>query len=644
MGHYLEWLAERRGLVFGGYDDLWEWSVSDLNGFWRSIVEHLRLPLHGPEGPALRQAIMPGAEWFPTASCNYAEALLDGSEGAEALVSVSQTRDRVALSAGEFRTQVRRLAGSLAALGVGPGDSVAAYLPNISETVVLLAATASLGALFCSAAPEFGPRAVVDRFGQVNPRVLVAIDGYRYGDRRIDRLDVVAELRRALPTLRATVLCDYLEPGRTPPRGMQPFAELLQGPEVEPRAVPFAHPLWVLFSSGTTGLPKPIVHGHGGILVEHAKMLALHHGVRPGDRVAWFSTTGWMMWNYMLTSLALGATVVCFDGDPGVNGGRGLWQLAEAERLTLLGTSAGYLMACRKAGLRPGEECDLSALRELGSTGSPLPTEGFRYVYDVLRPEVHLASVSGGTDVCSAFVGGAPLVPVWPGEISCRCLGAKVEAFDPDGRSVVGTQGELVLSAPLPSMPLGFLGDPDGARYRAAYFADFPGHWRHGDWVTITERGSCVISGRSDATLNRAGVRLGTAEIYAVVEDEPDVVDSLVVHLEDPTGGRGELVLFVVLREPERTDVPALERRLAERLRRDLSPRHVPDQVVVVRAVPRTLSGKKLEVPVKRILEGAAPDAVASRDALGDPAALEPYVAWAARRASARGRSSDAGS
>ncbi|HEX2844897.1 MAG TPA: acetoacetate--CoA ligase, partial [Candidatus Limnocylindria bacterium] len=504
-----------------------------------------------------------------------------------------------------------------------------AYLPNVPEAVIGLLACASLGAIWSSCAPEFGTRSVVDRWSQIAPKVLLTIDGYRYGDRSVDRLGEVAAIRAALPSLTATVALPYLQIGERRIPEATSWAELRS--DLDPlvfEQVPFDHPLFVLYSSGTTGLPKPIVHGHGGILLEHLKIHALHHDLGPEDRFFWFSTTGWMMWNYQVSGLAVGATIVLFDGSPGHPDLGALWRLAADEGVTFFGTSAPFLMACRKEGLRPGELVDLAGLRGIGSTGAPLPVDGFRYVYDAISPSVHLQSVSGGTDVCTAFVGASPMVPVWEGEISCRHLGCAVEAFSASGEPLVGEQGELVITKPMPSMPVAFWDDPDGARYRAAYFDDFPGVWRHGDWITFTERGSCVISGRSDATLNRGGVRIGTAEFYAVVEAIPEVADSLVVHLDEP-GDR--LLLFVALREGAAL-ADELRARIVGELRTALSPRHAPDEIIAVPSIPRTLSGKKLEVPVKRILTGTPADVAASRGSLSDPASLDAFEALAGRQ------------
>jgi acetoacetyl-CoA synthetase len=632
MGRYLDWLAERHGLALADYDAAWRWSVSEPDAFWQSVREHFdAFPATG--GPALADATMPGASWFPGAQLNYAEHLLarglDGRDDEVVLVGRSQTRERVTLTGRQLREAVGRAQAGLRRLGIGPGDRVAAYLPNVPEAVIGLLATAGLGATWTSCAPEFGVRSVVDRLAQVEPRLLMAVDGYRYGSAAVDRRAEVAAIRAELPSLAATVVLPYLEPGGEPPDGSLPWADLLAD-AAEPAftAVGFDHPLYVLYSSGTTGLPKPIVHGHGGILLEHLKMLGLHHDLGPNDRFFWFTTTGWMMWNYLVSGLGVGATLVLFDGSPGHPDLATLWQLAGEEGVTCFGVSPAYLMACRRAGLRPREVADLSRLRAIGSTGAPLPAEGFRYVHEAVSPSAQLQSVSGGTDLCTAFLGGAPLVPVWEGEISCRCLGAAVEAYSPDGRALVDEQGELVITGPMPSMPVGFWNDPAGERYRAAYFATFPGVWRHGDWITITERGSCVISGRSDATLNRGGVRVGTAEFYAVVEAMPEVADSVVVHLEDTD----ELLLFVTLRDGAALD-EALVARLREEIRGALSPRHVPDRIAAVPAVPRTLSGKKLEVPVKRILGGMPPDEAASRGSLANPHALDAFAALARERA-----------
>ncbi|MFI7071361.1 acetoacetate--CoA ligase [Micromonospora sediminicola] len=637
IGDYLRWLAEHRGLEFADYDALWQWSVTDLDGFWGSIWDYFQVVAHTPPTGTLAGRAMPGARWFPGATLNYAENVLRMpglGDDDPAVIAHGQTRAPETLTAAELRERVRRVAAGLRRLGVGPGDRVAAYAPNIPETYVLLLATASLGAIFSSCAPEFGTRSVTDRWQQIEPTVLVAVDGYRYGDKPVDRRAEVAAIRAALPSLRHTVAVPYLDPAGEIPAGALAWAELAAETD-EPLTftpVAFDHPLYVLYSSGTTGLPKPIVHGHGGILLEHLKMLALHHDLGPSDRFLWFTTTGWMMWNFLVSGPAVGAAIVLFDGNPGHPDLGALWRMAAETGTTYFGTSAPFLLACRKAGLVPREIADLSALRGLGSTGAPLPAEGFTWVYENVGDRLQLQSLSGGTDVCTGFVGGVPLLPVHAGEIACRALGAKVEARAADGSAVIGQLGELVITEPMPSMPVGFWNDPDGARYREAYFEVYPGVWRHGDWITVNERGGCVITGRSDATLNRGGVRLGTAEFYSVVEGLDEVVDSVVVHLEDDEGGAGELLLFVVLADGLELD-DAMRKTICRELRTALSPRHVPDEIHQVRAVPRTLSAKKLEVPVKKILTGTPVDSAAAKGALANPESLTAFAALAQRRA-----------
>jgi acetoacetyl-CoA synthetase len=585
---------------FGSYDELWRWSVTDLDGFWRSLWELYEV------GPApsvvLARDEMPGAEWFPGTTLNYAERVFRGRSGV-AIVHASESQPLAETSWDSLGDQVARCAAGLRRLGVGRGDRVVAYLPNVAETVVAFLATASLGAIWSSCAPEFGTPTVVDRFAQIEPKVLIATEGYRYGGRDFDRRERVAEIQAALPTLEHTVLV---------PSGWD--ALLAEPGPLEFEPVPFDHPLWVLFSSGTTGLPKPIVQGHGGILLEHLKKLNLHSNLGPGDRFFWYTTTGWMMWNFLVGGLLADAAIVLYDGqaDP-----HALWEFAASAGVTCFGTSAGFIGACMKASVSPPE---LPALRSVGSTGSPLPVEGFEWVYSQLG-DVWLFSTSGGTDLCTAFVGACPLLPVRAGELQARALGAAVEAWDPDGRPLVGEVGELVITRPMPSMPLFFWNDPDGSRYRESYFEMYPGVWRHGDWIKITERGSAVIYGRSDSTINRGGVRMGTSEIYSAVEGVPAVLDSLVVDVDD------RIVLFVVT--SGELDDPLVD-EIRRRVREHCSPRHVPDAVHRIDEVPRTLSNKKLEVPVKRILQGADPASAASRDSLANPAALDWFAARAA--------------
>ena len=627
MTRYLRWLREQRGLRFGSYDDLWRWSVDDLDAFWASIWDFFEVGGPAPS-PAVAERRMPGASWFPGAALNHAELSLRRQDDHPALLFGNETGELGTVSYAELGRRVAAMTVGLRRLGVGKGDRVAAYLPNVPETVVAMLATASIGAIWSSCAPEFGVSSVVDRFAQIEPKVLVAVDGYRYNGSWHDRRDALAEIRRRLPTLQATVLVGGT--GGIEADGTVGWERLLEqgaGAELVFEPVAFDHPLWVLYSSGTTGLPKAIVHGHGGIALELLKSISLHLDLGPADRFFWFTTTGWMMWNFLVGGLLLGSTVVLYDGSPGHPDMGALWRFAERSGMTYLGTSAAFILASSKAGVAPARDVDLSALHSIGSTGSPLPPEGFAWLYQQVAPDVLVGSTSGGTDVCTSFVTSCPLLPVYPGEIQCRALGAKVEAFDEQGRPVVGEVGELVVTEPLPSMPLLFWNDPGGERYRDSYFSTWPGVWRHGDWIRITERGTCIISGRSDSTLNRGGVRMGTAEFYRVVEALDEVVDSLVVDVSDP-GGEGRLLLFVVLRPGIELD-DGLQGRIRDAVRTDLSPRHVPDRIQAIAEVPRTLSGKKLEVPVKRVLTGVPLEQAVSEGALANPRAVHEVVALA---------------
>jgi acetoacetyl-CoA synthetase len=635
LTRYLDWLRDRRGLRFGSYEELWRWSVDDLDGFWTSIWEVFEVGGPAPS-PALAERRMPGARWFPGATLNHAELSLRRHDDHPALLYGNESGELGTIGYAELGRRVAAAAAGLRRLGVGKGDRVVAYLPNVPETVVALLATASIGAIWSSCAPEFGVSSVVDRFAQIEPKVLVAVDGYRYGGAWHDRRDALVEISRRLPTLKATVLVGASKEtqgaGGAPREDRDTIAwdRLLEdgaGAELAFEPVPFDHPLWVLYSSGTTGLPKAIVQGHGGIALELLKSVSLHLDLGPADRFFWFTTTGWMMWNFLVGGLLLGATVVLYDGSPGHPDMGALWRFAERSAMTYLGTSAAFVLASMKAGVDPAREFDLSALRSIGSTGSPLPPEGFAWLYGQVAPDVLVGSTSGGTDVCTSFVTSCPLLPVYPGEIQCRALGAKVESFDGHGRPVVGEVGELVVTEPLPSMPLFLWNDPDGERYRESYFSTWPGVWRHGDWLEITERGTCIISGRSDSTLNRGGVRMGTAEFYRVVEGLDEIVDSLVVDVSDP-GGEGRLLLFVVLR-PEAELDDGLRDRIRAAVRADLSPRHVPDRIDAIAEVPRTLSGKKLEVPVKRVLTGVPLEQAVSVGALANPDAIHEVVALA---------------
>jgi acetoacetyl-CoA synthetase len=635
MSRYMHWLESERDLRFDGYTSLWEWSVDALEDFWGSIWEYFAVSSPTPYSAVLAERTMPGARWFEGAQLNYAEQLFrDRADDEVAILHASELRELDELRWGELREQVAAVAAGLRSLGVEPGDRVAAYLPNIPETVIAFLAAASVGAIWSSCSPDFGPGTVVDRFAQIEPKVLFAVDGYRYNGKDFDRREVIAGLQAQMPSLQRTVVLPYLDADSdlsSLPDAIRWDELCSAGARAELRleTVPFDHPLWILYSSGTTGLPKAIVQGHGGILLEHLKKLRLHVDGQRGDRIFWFTTTGWMMWNFLVSGLLTEAAIVLYDGSPGHPDMGVLWDLAERAGITCFGTSASYIAACMKSEVEPGGDRDLSRLRSVGSTGSPLSPEGFDWIYRHLGDDTWLFSTSGGTDVCTAFVGGVPLLPVYRGELQGRALGAKVEAFDEAGDSVIDQVGELVITEPMPSMPLFLWGDSDGSRYRTSYFEHYPGIWRHGDWIEITSRGTAVIYGRSDSTINRQGVRMGTSEIYRAVQAIPEVLDALVVDLPRP-GTEGWMPLFVVL--PEDADLNAeLEDEIKQRIREQCSPRHIPDEVHRIAEVPRTLSGKVLEVPVKRILMGTPPEQAASRDSLANPAALDYFVEFASR-------------
>ena len=651
LTRYARWLSAERGVEATDYAELWRWSVDHLEDFWASIWDHFgveasprpdRTGLGGePYDQVLASREMPGTRWFQGAHLNYAEHIFrDKGDDDVALCYASELRPLAEIRWGELREQVAAVAEGLRATGVEKGDRVAAYLPNGPEALIAFLATASLGATWSSCSPDFGPGSVVDRFAQIGPKVLFAVDGYRYGGKDFERLDQVAEVAAQIPALENVVLVPYLSEspdlGRLEGRdGIAPattwslLAELGRGIELRFERVPFDHPLWVLYSSGTTGLPKAIVQGHGGILLEQLKKSNLHLDAQEGDRVFWFTTTGWMMWNFLVGVLLTPASIVLYDGNPGQPDMGVLWDLAEWAGVTCFGTSASYITACMKAGVEPGAGRDLSRLRSVGSTGSPLSPEGFEWVYEHVGRDTWLFSTSGGTDVCTAFVGGVPTLPVYRGELQGRALGAKVESFDENGEPLIGEVGELVLTEPMPSMPVFLWGDDDGSRYRASYFEKYAGVWRHGDWIEITPRGTAIIYGRSDSTINRGGIRMGTAEIYRAVAAQPEVADALVVDIPRE-GTEGWMPLFVVLADGVDLD-DDLVARIKKGIREQCSPRHVPDEVFAVAEVPRTLSGKVLEVPVKRILMGEAPERAASRDSLANPASLDYFEELADR-------------
>jgi len=624
--HYQRWLAGTQQVTASTYAELWAWSVGHPGAFWDSLWAYFGVLGQRGDGPALTGQL-PAADWFPGATLNYARNALRAARTEPARVAViacAEDGTRRTLTYAELAAEVARVQAGLRALGVTKGDRVAGFLPNIAEALIAMLATTSMGAIWSSCSPDFGPHSVIDRLAQITPKVLFAVGGYRYAGQDYSRASAVAEIVAGLPGLAALVTVGQPDLGSHDPGVTRYEWDQLPGatgqPEPQYEEVAFDHPLWVLYSSGTTGLPKAIVHGHGGIVLEHLKALTLQQDLGPQDVFFWYTTTGWMMWNYLAGGLLAGAAVLLYDGSATHPGLDALWRQAAANRVTYFGTGAPYLLACAKAGLSPGRELDLTAIRGIGSTGSPLPPEGFSWVYQEVGSDLLLGSFSGGTDLCTGFVGPNPLLPVRAGIIAGRCLGAEVEAYNEQGQPVTGQVGELVITQPMPSMPVGFWNDPDGARYRESYFDMYPGIWRHGDWIEILPDGGCIIYGRSDATLNRGGVRMGTSEFYRAVEAFAEVGDSLVVDT-GRLGADGRLILFVLPAEGAELD-DDLRNRIRAALRAQLSPRHVPDEIHQVPGIPRTLSGKKLEVPVRKILHGTDPERAADPNALADPDVL----------------------
>jgi len=629
---YLHWLRKEKGLDFASYQQLWQWSVTELEGFWGSLWEYFKVKAHRPYEKVLAERRMPGALWFNHAELNYAEHALGRRDNHPAILCGGENRRLTTLTFAELYRQTAAAAAGLRGVGVQKGDRVAALLPNLPQTVTAFLASASMGAVWSSCSPDFGISSIVERFRQIEPKVLLVVDEYHYKGKTYPCLEAVEEIQRDLPSLKATVVVSNGEnsPGLNRLPGAMLWDQFLfEETELVFEAVPFDHPLWVLYSSGTTGPPKPIVQGHGGILLEHFKELSFHLDLSPQDRFFWFTTTGWMMWNLLVGGLLLGTTVVLYDGSPAYPDLGSLWHFAEETGMTYFGTSASYIQSCMKSGLDPGGQFNLDSLTSLGSTGSPLSPEGFAWVYEKVKKDLLLGSLSGGTDLCTGFLGPCPLLPVYAGEIQCPQLGARVAAYDPGGRAVVNEVGELVITEPMPSMPIFFWNDSGDRRYRESYFKLFPGVWRHGDWIKINPRGGCVIYGRSDSTLNRGGVRMGTSEFYRVVEKLPEVLDSLV--LDSGHGGEeGRLLLFVVL--PDGVALTEeLKSRINQAVSRELSPRHIPDQIHTLEEVPRTLNGKKLEVPLKRILSGISMEEAVSEDAVVNPQALQLFVDLANR-------------
>ena len=630
LTHYMEWLHENKGLEFKDYSAVWKWSVENLEAFWSSLWEYFSVKAHSPYKEVLKGNEMPGYEWFTGSTLNYAEHIFRArNDKNPAIIFQSEQQPLIEISWEEMERQVASLRTHLQSMGVRKGDRVVAFIPNIPEATYAFLATCSLGAIWSSCSPDFGASSVLDRFQQIEPKVLIAVDGYQYGGKPFDKREVVKELVEQLPTLEHVIFLPYLNreaDAHEIPKAVS-WKDTFRGdaPDLQFDPVPFAHPIWVLYSSGTTGIPKAITHSQGGVLMEHFKYLAFHNDVHPGERFFWFSTTGWMMWNFVQASFLAGATIVLYDGSPGYPNLNVMWEFAEKAGIHHFGTSAPFLVACMRQGLEPGKENDLSALRSIGSTGSPLPPDAFKWVYNSVKEDLWLCSMAGGTDVCTAFIGGCPLEPVYEGEIQCRGLGCALEAWDEAGKVLIDEVGEMVITRPMPSMPVFFWNDPENERYLASYFEDYKGIWRHGDWVKVTSRGSLVITGRSDATLNRQGVRIGTAEIYRVIDTFPEIKDSLIVNLELPNGDH-YMPLFVLMNTGNELDEDLIK-RIAKALRVQCSPRHVPDKVIAAPDIPYTISGKKMEAPVKKILLGIPKEKAANVDSMRNPESLDFFVA-----------------
>jgi acetoacetyl-CoA synthetase len=630
LSHYINWLAEHYNLSFNDYHSLWQWSVADIDLFWTSLWKYFDVMSNQAFEHAVSDHPMPYTKWFEGAEINYAEHIFRNSTTDHpALIFKSEQQETITMSWAELELKVAAFKKFLTDQGVTKGDRVAAYLPNIPEATIAFLATNSIGAVWSSTSPDFGTSSVVDRFKQIEPKILVAVNGYFYGGKTFDRKEAVKDIIAAIDSIETVILVPNPAQNETTfPEYMTTWSHSIDQPQQKLTftRVPFSHPIWVLYSSGTTGMPKPITHSNGGVLLEHLKYLTFHNNVMPGDRCFWYTTTGWMMWNYIHAAMLCGGTVVLYDGSPAYPDINVLWRFAEEIGITHFGTSAGYIVANMKAHTHPGSDYDLSRLVSLGSTGSPLPPEGFNWVYQELKQDLWLTSISGGTDVCSAFVGGSPLLPVYAGEIQCRALGCKLEAFDADGLPVTETMGEMVITKPMPSMPIYFWHDEDFSRYRESYFDMYPGIWRHGDWTAITARQGVIIYGRSDSTLNRGGIRIGTSEIYRAVDTVKEVIDSMVVYVEK--NNSGFMPLFVVLKEGEHL-TSELKSKIKSAIRKAYTSRHLPDEIIAVNEIPYTISGKKMETPIKRILMGMEADKVIKKDAMRNPQTLDFFIEMA---------------
>ncbi|GAB5553910.1 MAG: acetoacetate--CoA ligase [Saprospiraceae bacterium] len=626
LHHYLDWLRTKRSLDFANYDELWVWSTTEVADFWESLWDYFSIISHSPYSKVLDYEQMPEVSWFPGSTLNYAEHIFrNATEDHPAILFQSERQKLTSISWASLKEKTAQLADYFKSLGVEAGDCIVAYLPNIPEATIGFLAANSLGAIWSSCSPDFGAQSVIDRFQQIQPKVLITVDGYFYRGKEYDQRAVVSKLVKSIQSLEKVIYIPYLNKENELDQDLKSItwttAVTGRSTQLSFVPVPFDHPIWVLYSSGTTGQPKAITHSHGGVLLEHLKYLAFHNDVHPGERFFWFSTTGWMMWNFVQAALLRGATIVLYDGSPAYPNLDVLWRMADKAKVQHFGTSAPYLVACMKRGLQPGKKHNLRSLRSIGSTGAPLPPEAFDYVYSAIKKDLWLCSMSGGTDVCTAFVGGNPLAPVYEGEIQSRALGCALFAFDDNGSIIENEVGEMVITKPMPSMPIYFWNDPDKIRYLSSYFAMYEGVWRHGDWVKITDHNSLIISGRSDATLNRQGIRIGTAEIYQSLNKIPAIQDSLIVNLE-LSGGRHYMPLFVVLPDDHHLS-SALEDKIKAQLKNDYSPRHVPDEIIQVEDIPYTISGKKLEAPVKKLLMGMALSKAANKDAMRNPDALE---------------------